>query len=109
MGLTTTPVPTTTPAPTTTPCPTTTPPCPTDATTTGAAPCFTAAIRLYSIQQGVDSSKSWAMSSVGMFALLSVSGLAAGVGASIFRRTRRNTRQQSHYENLEDGIQAPVE
>merc|ERR1712207_112684 len=96
-----------------TPCPTTTP-CPTEAPTTGPAPCSTAALRLYSNQQGVaqtgdNSSKSWAMSSVGMFALLSVSGPAAGVGASMFRRTRRNTRQQSHYENLEDGIHTPVE
>merc|ERR1712048_440826 len=80
LMVTTTPVPTTTPAPTTTPCPT-------DAPTTGAAPCSTAAYRLYSSQQGAvqpedENSKSWTMSSVGMFALLSVGGLAAGVGAS---------------------------
>merc|ERR1712050_281261 len=96
-----------------TPCPTTTP-CPTNAPTTGAVPCSTAAYRLYSSQQGAvqpgdENSKSWAGSTLGMLSLLSVGGLAAGVGASIVRRGRGNTRQPSYYENLEDGIQGSVE
>merc|ERR1711879_508678 len=107
LMVTTTPVPTTTPAPTTTPCPTTPP-------TTVGAPCSTAAYRLYSSQQGValnadENSKSWAMPSMGMFALFAVGGLAAGVGASVFKRGRRNTRQPSVYTTLEDGVQGPVE
>merc|ERR1712226_61737 len=126
LMVTTTPVATTTPAPTTTPCPTTTPPpptttpaptttpCPTEPPTNAPAPCSTAAYRLYSSQQGVvlnadEDSKSWAMPSMGMFALFAVGGLAAGVGASIFRRGRRNTRQPSVYTTLEDGVQGPVE
>merc|ERR1712048_1495380 len=126
LMVTTTPVPTTTPAPTTTPCPTTTPPlptttpaptttpCPTEPPTTAPAPCSTAAYRLYSSKQGVvlnadSDSKPWTMPLMGMFALLAVGGVAAGVGASVFRRGRRNTRQPVLYTTLEDGVKGPVE
>jgi len=54
-------------------------------------------------------SKGWMMPSMGMFALFAVGGLAAGVGASVVRRSRRNTRQQNHYEHMEEGAQGPVE
>merc|ERR1712183_592672 len=108
--LTTTPVPTTTPAPTTTPCPTTTAPaptttlpptttpCPTHPPTNAPAPCSTAAYRLYSnqqeavVQKAEMESKGWMMPAMGMFALASVAGLAVGLGASVYRRSRRNTR-----------------
>merc|ERR1711879_530114 len=98
---------------TTTPPPTTTP-CPTEPPTNAPAPCTTVAYRLYSSEKGVvlnadEGSKSWAMPSMGMFALFAVGGLAAGVGASIFKRGRRNTRQPSVYTTLEDGVQGPVE
>jgi hypothetical protein len=52
--------------------------------------------------------KSAAMPAMGVFALLSVGGLVAGVGVSAFRR-RRSTRQftaTAQYANLEEG---PVE
>merc|ERR1712125_302686 len=100
---TTTPCPTTTPPPaTTTPAPTTTP-CPTEPPTTAPAPCSTAAYRLYSNKQGVvlnaeGDSKPWAMPLIGMSALLAIGGVAAAVGASIFKRGRRNTRQPVFYE-----------
>jgi len=111
---------TTTPKSTTTPEPTTTP-CPTEPPTKGAAPCSTAAYRLYAnqqeavVQKADMDSKGWMMPSMGMFAFFAVGGLAAGLGASMYRRSRRSTRViLPRHVSLEEGsllseMEGPVE
>merc|ERR1712113_1009079 len=105
---------------TTTPVATTTP-CPTHPPTNAPAPCSTAAYRLCSSQQqvmaqkaGLDS-KAWMMPSMGMFAFFATGGLAAGVGASMYKRSRRSTRRVlAQNGSLEEGsllseMEGPVE
>jgi len=47
---------------------------------------------------------------MGMFAMLSVAGLAAGVGATIYRRTRRSTSRDHTYSQALNAMEhGPME
>jgi len=50
-----------------------------------------------------------AMPVMGMLAMFSVAGFMAGIGASIYRRTRRNTSREPTYEAFESMENGPME
>jgi len=66
------------------------------------------------VQKADMESKGVMMPSVGMFALAAVGGLAVGLGASVYKRSRRNTRPSVTPSSLEEGalledVEVPIE